>query len=688
MDNPTWGATPYEWAVFSAVLGLTADLLPVVSNPHAEISPDSKMKALGKTPSRYNGRGHAVGIANWTSLQTTNEEISRWEKNPDYGICIQTRHVRAIDCDLEDVAFAATVEAAIARILGVQLPLRRRGSSGKFLLAFRMDGDFGKRIIRTAHGAVEFLATGQQFVACGTHTSGARYEWVQGLPDEFPVVASDQFEALWREIERLYAIEPSTETSASTRKETLKGAIHNDPVAQRLFELGSVLSSDRDGKMHITCPYAVEHTTDGAESSTTYFPAHTGGYERGHFVCLHAHCAHRTDAEFLEAIGYTEDTSSDFDDLGPGVDSPGATADSGEVDEGDFSELPDNAPEEKPNRFSSVHIADFAAAQPLQWIVKGVLPKAELAVVFGESGSGKTFWIFDLVMAIARGVEWRGRKVKQGGVFYIAAEGAQGLRNRIRAYEAENKGQVTIEDLNVQMLADAPNLTKVDDVKDVIKLARTFKPAVIVVDTLAQTTAGANENSGEDMGKVLSHCKQLRKHTGAMVILIHHSGKDASRGARGWSGLRAAADCEIEITRSDADRVASITKLKDGEDGIEFGFKLRTVSLGTDEDGDAVTSCVVEYTTAVARASRTVTPLGEVEKIVMRTLDEMQSLGGDDVKLPELIANAVNQRVHDAASGKKDKRREHVLRALNTLQAKQKLRVTGDVVVLLTGDEA
>mgnify|MGYP003346413027 CR=1 FL=1 len=118
-----------------------------------------------------------------------------------------------------------------------------------------------------------------------------------------------------------------------------------------------------------------------------------------------------------------------------------------------------------------------------------------------------------------------------------------------------------------------------------LREARRTARDVVIVDTWAQTTPGANENSGEDMGKALAHCKGIHRATGAMVMLVHHSGKDASRGARGWSGLRAAADVELEVVRADEARSLTVTKLKDGEDGAEFAFRLESVVLGLDEDG-------------------------------------------------------------------------------------------------------
>jgi len=309
-----FGAAPSEWAHFVA-LGLAADLLPVVSNPTAEISPQSKMKGLGKTPSKYNGSGKAVGIPAWTEHQASAAEIKRWSADGDLGICIQTRQVRAIDIDIADPARAQRVRDAINMIVG-DLPARVRSNSGKCLLVFQLPGEYSKRILRCEHGIVEFLATGQQFIAVGEHfnatgPSGARYEWEGGLPADIPYLSRDTFEELWTALAATFAISVQ-ENRAPGAKPTAPrkaGDGAGDPVLAFLEAKGWVQSIDNQGRAHITCPWEHEHSDgkNGAESATTYFPASSGGFQQGHFRCLHAHCDHRTDGDFLEATGYAAD---------------------------------------------------------------------------------------------------------------------------------------------------------------------------------------------------------------------------------------------------------------------------------------------------------------------------------------------------------------------------------------------
>lgn len=238
--------------------------------------------------------------------------------------------------------------------------------------------------------------------------------------------------------------------------------------------------------------------------------------------------------------------------------------------------------------------ADDAAERPLpEWVVKGVLPRTEMAVVYGASGDGKTFFVLDLVAAIARGEPWHGRKVERGAVAYLVAEGATGFRKRLRAWRHYHEQD--LEGLYVH--EGAPNLLLPANVRGLIQslLAIGEPLSVVVVDTLSRATPGANENASEDMGRAIAAAGAIHRATGALVLLVHHVGKDASKGARGWSGLKGALDTEIEVVKlDDGVRMARLTKQKDGADDARFGFRLRTVELGRDKDGDPITSCVVE----------------------------------------------------------------------------------------------
>lgn len=320
-----YGATPDEWLHFDLGLGLTADLLPVVSRPGAQISRQSTLKGLGKTPSVYNAERKVVGIPHWTQKIATDANIERWSKERDYGICVQTRRVRALDIDVPDQELADAIGLHFLNALyddpaGGEHPWphRTRKGTGKQLLAFELIGQFPKRSFKVDGGLVEFLGNGQQFVAIGEHfdgkgePTGTRYEWPSGLPLRFPQIGQEAFERAWLAIVEAFALEPATEGAEGSDRgrDDLEGVI--DPVAIYLDEQGLVIGAQGE-KLFVTCPWKEGHTSDSGISETAWLVAGTKGFQHGHFQCMHASCQKRTDTDFLDAVGYRANAFADLD---------------------------------------------------------------------------------------------------------------------------------------------------------------------------------------------------------------------------------------------------------------------------------------------------------------------------------------------------------------------------------------
>lgn len=342
---------------------------------------------------------------------------------------------------------------------------------------------------------------------------------------------------------------------------------------------------------------------------------------------------------------------------GISIHGPASAADFDAVAE----EVSDQPKQAKATRFTPVSFWEFSGRPAPEWIIKGVLPKAGLAVLYGESGSGKSFVALDMMMAIARGLPWRGRRTRPGRVVYVCAEGAGGFRNRCVAY-AQQAGLEHGADIPLEVIPDQPNLLMKDDA---LALARAIGRAdVVVLDTFAQTTPGGNENAGEDMGKALAHCAGIHRATGALVLLVHHSGKDASKGARGWSGIKAAADAELEVSKSPGGRLLRTSKMKDGDDDLAWGFGLEVVPIGFDADGDQITSCVVvEAQVPTAKALRV---LGPKEQIVNEVIQEMAQAQSAGIEINAVIHEAI-KRLPPPEDGKRDTRKQHVKRAIESL---------------------
>lgn len=314
MSNHTtsrWGASLAEWAHFRAMS--EPDLLPVVSDPGAEVHPVSKMKELGKTPSRWH-EGKVVGIAGWTEMQATKQQVDAWVREDTYGIAFQTRLWRAIDIDTEDQAEADSVQATIEAVLG-PLQWRTRAGSPRRLALVRVPGTMQKVVVKTKHGMVEFLANGQQCIVAGTHPKGMRYEWLGGPPTGDGVSAAE-FDAL----RELVALEHGVEAPVAARAALSVGARSAadiaDPDVAWLEAKGWVTDWAADGRVDVRCPWEAEHTSDTGASSTSYYPAGVGGQAQAGFKCLHAHCASRGIFDFRRAVGL-DDPQDDFEVLEP-----------------------------------------------------------------------------------------------------------------------------------------------------------------------------------------------------------------------------------------------------------------------------------------------------------------------------------------------------------------------------------
>ncbi len=267
------------------------------------------------------------------------------------------------------------------------------------------------------------------------------------------------------------------------------------------------------------------------------------------------------------------------------------------------------------------------------YLVKNLLGAASMAVLYGESGTGKTFLALHLALCIAAGSEFFKRRVRRAGVIYIAAEAGKSIENRIAAAKHAIEFPSAMPFAAVETPLDL--CAETADTEPLIEAVRNaalgFPVELIVVDTLSRVMAGGNENQPDDMGAFVRNIDRLRAETGAAVLIVHHSGKDASRGARGHSLLRAATDTEIEITRDDASKIATarVTKQRNFATDGTLTFSLRPVELGTDQDGDPINSCVLEETeTSVAPAPKA-KPLPAAQKRALQLLTEAVNRDGE-----------------------------------------------------------
>lgn len=252
------------------------------------------------------------------------------------------------------------------------------------------------------------------------------------------------------------------------------------------------------------------------------------------------------------------------------------------------------------SRFGAIQWTELDSVEMRQeWLIEDLMFCGDVGMTYGASGSGKSFLMVHMGVCIARGVPFLGKATRKGGVIYQAGEGGKGLVKRLKAYR-QHFGAWG-EEPNFILLPERVDLFSPDgDTDAFIEECLAWQAcisdplAAIVIDTFSTASPGANENASEDMGRMLLAGERLNKATGAAVIYVHHKNAAGER-ERGHSSLRANIDTAIEVIREEETnyRTLRLAKLKDGEDGLKLGFELQSVTIGSDDDGKPITSCVV-----------------------------------------------------------------------------------------------
>jgi hypothetical protein len=232
---------------------------------------------------------------------------------------------------------------------------------------------------------------------------------------------------------------------------------------------------------------------------------------------------------------------------------------------------------------------------PVDWLIRGMLPVKSLTMVLGKENSGKSFLTLDWACRVATGLEWNGRPVEPGRVVYIASEGLPGYNKRLRAWLHHN-GDSFYSDLvaNLNFVTGTVDLMDVkrrDELLELVTSAQGVK--MVVIDTLAESMPGADENTSKDMGVFLAAARFIRNQTGAAVIVVHHKPK-SGEGSRGHSSLPGALDMRYEVNPDEADKnliQLACTKARDVAKGEPTMLRLEVVQYGAEEYDS---SCVLE----------------------------------------------------------------------------------------------
>lgn len=305
---------------------------------------------------------------------------------------------------------------------------------------------------------------------------------------------------------------------------------------------------------------------------------------------------------------------------------------------------------------------------PNEYIIKNLLYKNCISSVYGPSMSGKSFLVIDMLACIATGTEWNGHRVKSVPITYLALEGASGISNRISAW-CQDHGITSLP--NFKAMIDNIDLTDSIQLNNLISsvISHNQINGIVVIDTLNQSAPDIDENSSKDMGRVLRALKKLQKATNCHVLIVHHTGKDPSKGLRGHSSLLAALDSTIEIRKDLSGRSWQLTKSKDGKADLQGFFELKIIDLGIDNDDEKITSCVVNTNPSKNKAIyKKAEPKGPHQKIALTVINELfQRISSSETRkiaINDAISAVGNRLVVD-----NKRRSERARAAINALVA-------------------
>jgi hypothetical protein len=332
-------------------------------------------------------------------------------------------------------------------------------------------------------------------------------------------------------------------------------------------------------------------------------------------------------------------------------------------------------------RFSQVLLGTAA-----RYLVKGLIPNVGLVVVWGPPKCGKSFFVFDMVANVAAGWEYRRRKVVQCPVVYFALEGQEGFAARIEAWRLEHGAP------DIPFYLSADRIVLPQDGAAVIRSIREqfpdVLPGIVVLDTLNRSIVGS-ENDPADMGSYVRAADMIREAFNCVVIIIHHCGVEGSR-PRGHTSLTGAADAQLAVKRDAAGNIVTTVEfMKDGPEGDEIVSSLEQITVGTDDDGDAITSCIIRNTErAAAKDKEKVTgPASIALRILHDTLADAGETPHPNTHIPPNTRTIREEiwRANCYAGMSQDDttpaaRQKAFVRASNRLQEKQLIGKWGELV--------
>jgi hypothetical protein len=623
------------------------------------IPPGEPVREAGKRPGRKGPNGwYGVGVREFDGA--TLQQADMWNGwGGGAGIRCNGKFI-AIDIDSMSPEWAAKVHKAALKVLG-PAPVRI-GRSPKCLLVYRAADRIDYRQVRfddgvdpAKPGLVECLSGGdgtKWFVAIGTHpVTGKPYTWPEGIPhaSQLTTVTEEQISEFFA---RLAKDLPKAQGAGSTQidreavdQESLKGNLEEIAEAVRAIPndgrfryddwikiaagIRGACQDDPYVGLDIFCEFSErlpddELTEDPTRAYNSLQPPFALGAD--YILSLaeqHGDKAYKEKRDRIQAETWFRDET---------VRSLGEELFGADV------EL--NASKTPQTKFKTVgfyEAAEEALDDMADPLIKGLLDQGAMSVLYGDSNVGKTFVAMDMAYHIATGRPYAGMWTQQMGVLYVAMEGGRGASKRVKALKAKyNPG----EEPPFRLLKSAVDLRNPKiDLNAFIELLKAedtgrHKIGLVVVDTLARALAGGDENSVVDMGAIVKNVGEIQAAIDTHVMIVHHTGKDRAKGARGHSSLRAATDTELEVSEG----LIQVTKQRDLDKAWSSAFSLEVHKLGLDKQNDPITSCTVRLDAVTAGRKREPTEGEQAVLDAIETISETSDKPDRGAKTKDLEA--------------------------------------------------
>jgi hypothetical protein len=619
-------------------------------------------------------------------------ELSIWEKWPGCGIGMAAGNIGGLDLDVLN----AEINDELRRLAFLELgetPAERIGLAPKRLLVYRMVEPFAK----IANHPLEFLGVGSQFVCYGIHPDTQRpYQWPMEdlseiLPTRLPFVTEEQIRGFMtkalallppelrqkrlgpdRSSDYYYSggeLEGTPEAVAAALDHIPNDDMHYDDW---LYICQCVKGALPNGGEGLWCAWSATSSKDNPPvtlrtwrgmkprhsigAGTLYYYAKEYGWTAPNEMILRGSLAKAMATVDFSGI-LAQPVSHDPETGEVHEEEPAATADAAADEGGERRQFSDGLP--------PVIIGEQYRDLPRrEMLVKGLMGAGELSVTYGAPKTGKSFLLTSVALAVACGTpDWFGHRIKRRGlVIYCTMEGAGGFPNRLAAW-ADKTGQRVPDTfayvpVRLRFLSDPSgplHRRRKALAEDIVRLARLVSemealsglPCVLlVVDTVARAMTGRDENSTQDMGEFVDACAELqtlpnRPH----VALVHHESKGGTM--RGSGALTGAGDTMIRVQRlEDGSRQWAVELSKDDADGEDHAFDLELVTLGQDDDGDDITSCVITDQGTPAKQATKAKPQSVNERVLSALADAIAKDGitpppGYDIPVTYVVSSGL-----------------------------------------------